>query len=112
MKQVVFLFLFSFAVGFTYAQQNNGIRIGNGNSGKNFNPSVFTESPNQLEISTSDELITGVEIYDESNELIVASDLVSTDEASVDINGLQQGVYFVAIISESGQVQYNTFFKQ
>lgn len=113
MKHTLFILLLLFAGSALFAQQSNGIRIGNGNSGKPFIPNVVTSnSTNQLEISATGEKISGFEIFDNNNELIVSTEIASTEEALVNINGLPQGVYSVAVVSESGQVQVNTFFKQ
>lgn len=113
MKHTLFLFLFMFAVGALFAQQSNGIRIGNGNSGKTFIPNVVTDfSTNLLEISATGEKISGFEIFDSNNEVVVTTEISSTKETSINIKGLKEGVYFVAITSETGQVHMDTFFKQ
>ena len=111
MKHTLFLILFTFAFGFMVAQQSNGIRLGNGNSGKTFLSEVTSISSNEIEISASGETISGLEVFDVQGNLVGEAAISQEEKTSVNISGLQQGIYHVVIISESGQEQFNTFTK-
>ncbi len=110
MKHTLFLVLFTFAFGFTLAQQNNGVRLGAGSSGKMFNPEITMISSSEIEITSEGEKISGLEIFDVEGNLI-GSAAISNDTTSINIKGLQQGIYHVVAISETGQEQFNTFTK-
>jgi len=110
MKHTLFILLFTFAFGYTLAQQNNGVRLGAGSSGKTFIPEITSISSDEIEITSEGEKIAGLEIFDVEGNLI-GSAAISNDKTSININGLQQGFYHVVVISESGQEQFNTFTK-
>lgn len=112
MRHTLSILFLLFAAGFLFAQQSNGIRIGNGSSGKAFFPEVTMVSETQVEITSAGEKITGVEIFDNLGNMIGSAEISATENTSVNINGLQQGLYYVAVISESGQEEINTFIKQ
>lgn len=111
MKHTLFLILFTFAFGFMLAQQSNGIRLGNGNSGKTFLSDVTSLSSNEIEITATGEKISGLEIVDVQGNFVGEATLSQVEKTSINISGLQQGVYHVVVISESGQEQFNTFTK-
>ena len=110
MKHTLFILLFTFAFGFTFAQLNNGVRLGAGSSGKTFNPEISLLSSDEMEITSEGEEISGLEIFDVDGNLI-GSAAISNESTTININGLQQGIYHVVVISESGQEQFNTFTK-
>lgn len=111
MKHTLFIFLFAFAFGFAAAQLNNGIRIGAGSSGKTFSPEFSSISTNEIEIKSDGERISGLEIFDVEGGLVGSAAIAQEEKTSININGLQQGIYHVVVISESGQEQFNTFSK-
>lgn len=110
MKHTLFILLFTFAFGFTFAQLNNGVRLGAGSSGKTFIPEVTSLSSDEIEITSEGEKISGIEIFD-VNGILIGSAVISDERANININALQQGIYHVVVISESGQEQFNTFTK-
>ncbi len=110
MRHTLFLLFLFFASSFAFSQMNNGIRIGNGSSGKNFAPNVSLVSENQLEISSLEVKITGLEIYNQEGSLIGATE-ISSNQTIVNINELHQGLYYVSVISEIGEEHINTFIK-
>lgn len=106
---IITLFLFGTAL---FAQSNNGIRIGNGNSG--FYPKVSVNTSNQLELekSTDSEAISAFEIYDSNYNIVGSSEFEGVNRTTVNLNGLEAGMYYIAIISETDKVQVSTFVKQ
>ncbi len=111
MKHTLFIFLFTLTFGFAAAQLNNGIRIGSGSSGKTFTPEITSVSTDEIEITSSGEKISGIEIFDVEGSFVGSATISPDERTSININGLQQGIYQVVVISESGQEQFNTFAK-
>ncbi len=106
---IITLFLLGTAL---FSQSNNGIRIGNGNSG--FSPKVSLNTSNQLEMekSADGEKISAFEIYDSNYNLVGSSQVQGTSKTSVNVNGLEQGMYYVSVISETDKVQVTPIIKQ
>ncbi len=108
MKNILFILLVTFASSFlfaqSYAQSNNGgavgIRIGNTSSGK-------------MDVSTEGEVVmAGYMVYDENENLVESGVPSSANKASVDVDSLESGLYYVVVVSESGEVGAKAFVKE
>lgn len=99
MKKLIFILLVCFASGLAFSQAS-GIRIGGiGSSGK-------------VNVTAEGEAITGYVIYDENSNALQSETFTSTNHKMIDMDNLPEGAYFIAFVSESGDVVTKTYFKQ
>lgn len=98
MKKLIFILLVCVASGFAFSQAS-GIRIGAGSSGK-------------MNVTAEGQSITGYVIYDENSNALQSETFTSTNHKTIDVDNLPEGAYFVAFVSESGEVVTKTYFKQ
>lgn len=115
MKNILIIAFIIFTTGIVSAQSNNnaavGVRIGNTSNGKTFNTNVESLSTNNVEIKSDGEKIKGYMIYDANENLVLSNAISLTHSTTINVNSLDEGFYYVAVISESDQVIINTYFK-
>lgn len=66
----------------------------------------------ELEKATDGEGISAFEIYDSNYNIVGSSEIQGANRTTVNLNGLEEGMYYVAVISETDKVQVTTFVKQ
>lgn len=115
MKHLVILLfvLFSSTVFSQHGDKTVGIRIGNTSSGKYFDAQVNSSfGANTVSINAFGEDIVAYEIYNMDEELLAVQEVSATSGANFDSSGLEPGLYYVAVVSETDQVRVDVFYKE
>ncbi|WP_143736263.1 hypothetical protein [Moheibacter sediminis] len=98
------------ASGFAFAQHTTvGVRIGSGSSG--FESNVTNITSNRVDVASEGEKMVGYVVFDENENVVKSKDINTSYNTSVDVNNLQSGFYYIAVVSENDQVSVNTYVK-
>lgn len=115
MKNILFIAFIILTTSIVSAQSGGtttvGVRIGNTSNGKTFNTNLASLSANNVEIYSEGEKIKGYLIYDANENLVMTNTVSLTHSTIVNVSSLEEGYYYVAIVSESDQVVVSSYFK-
>ena len=109
MKKLLLIAFLVFGSGFLMAQTAVGIRIGNGSSG--FDSRVTNSTSNRVEVESQDEKMVAYVVFDENENVIKSKEINESFNTSVEVENLQPGVYYIAVVSENDEVSVNVFVK-
>lgn len=111
MKNILFIAFLVFGSSFLSAQTAVGVRIGSGNSGVNFEARVTGQTNDKVEVESEGDKIMSYVVLDENENIVQSKNINTSHNASVDVDNLQSGFYYIALISENDEVSINTYVK-
>lgn len=110
MKNILFIAFVIFASSFAFAQHTTvGVRIGSGSSG--FDSTVTRTTNERVDVQSEGEKMVAYVVFDENENVVSVKDINTTYNVSVDVDDLQSGFYYIAVVSENDQVSVNTYVK-
>ncbi len=109
MKNILFIAFVIIGSSFAFSQSTVGIRIGGGNSG--FESNVTNQTSNRVQVESEDVKMKSYVVLDENENVVKSKNINTSNTASVDVDNLQSGLYYIAVISEDDEVSINTYVK-
>lgn len=109
MKNILFIAFVIIGSSFAFSQSTVGIRIGGGNSG--FQSQVTNQTSNRVQVESEGEKMVSYVVFDENENVVKSKDVNTSYNASVEVDNLQSGFYYIAVVSENDQVSVNTYVK-
>lgn len=109
MKNILFIAFVIIGSSFAFSQSTVGIRIGSGNSG--FESNVTNQTSNRVQVESEDVKMKSYVVLDENENVVKSKNINTSNTASVDVDNLQSGLYYIAVISEDDEVSINTYVK-
>lgn len=108
MKNILFIAFAIIGTSFAYSQATVGIRVGSGSSGI----TVVPNSSNRVNVqSDNNEKFKTYVVFDENENVVLAKDINATQNTTIDMNSLEAGFYYVAVVTENDEVAVDTYVK-
>lgn len=109
MKNILFIAFVIIGSSFAFSQTAVGIRIGGGNGG--FQSNVTNVTSDRVQVESEDAKIKSYVVFDENENVIKSENINISHNASVEVDNLQSGFYYIAVVSEDDEVSVNTYVK-
>lgn len=115
MKKILFIAFVILSTGFAFSQAAVGVRIGSGSSGvtgqSNFRTNVTNTTSQKVEVESEGEKMVAYVVFDENENVVESKDINTSYNTSVQVDNLQSGFYYIAVVSENDEVSVNTYVK-
>lgn len=112
MKNILFIAFLIIGSSFAFSQSAVGVRIGGTNNGvTNFGTNVTNMTTQRVDVESEGEKMVGYVVLDENENVVKTKNINTSYITSVDVDNLESGFYYIAVVSESDQVSVNTYIK-